>query len=345
MASKVERNKWKKKKQIIIKKIPRCYTHTGYEFNNIKIIEKLILPVLYSTSYFNVGDIKNIELLKILRTKNKIPINKIKHNIKITVEDTFDLNKIDNVKLLIGYGESIMQIYKTRMDIEMEKKHICEAMMKKCTHCGIIDHTRYNCPEFNRQRKEKSKGIEKEGYAKQSKEYRQKIREWRAIPICDRCGDLEKPHKSYGCKENFKCNNCKSNEHKTKDYNVCPRAIDLMTSILEYLVRRYGKEYKKRSDEIRMDHKYGIGKYEIKIYGKDDKQVKVINNKKFERRNDNNKQKLELAMLKRLQEKDKEGKLDESDDDSDNLIAEMEEMMNKENIGVENKCRHQVRMM
>ena len=38
-------------------------------------------------------------------------------------------------------------------------------------------------------------------------------------------------------------------------------------------------------------------------------------------------------MLKHLKERHKNGKLDESDDDDDNLIIDMEEMMSKENIG------------
>ena len=81
---------------------------------------------------------------------------------------------MDNIKLIIGYGEPIMQIYKSRIDIEIEieRKHICEVMM------SIIQDTQ-----------QKSDEIEK-GEAKQSKEYRQKMKEWRAIPICDRCGDL-----------------------------------------------------------------------------------------------------------------------------------------------------------
>lgn len=38
---------------------------------------------------------------------------------------------------------------------------------------------------------------------------------------CNRCGDLENPHKSIECKGKFKCNNCDSNEHKTKEYHKC----------------------------------------------------------------------------------------------------------------------------
>ena len=144
------------------------------------------MPILLSTGYFSNGDISRIELMKILRTRNKIPTHQIKHNLKVTVSDTFDLSKINNVKLKIGYGESIMQIYKTRMNIEIERKHICEVMMKKCMHCGMIDHTRYNCPEFNKQKKEKSDEVEKEGYSKQSRDYRNKMQQWRAVPICDR---------------------------------------------------------------------------------------------------------------------------------------------------------------
>ena len=72
------------------------------------------------------------------------------------------------------------------MDIEIEKKHICKAMMKKCMHCGVINHTRFNCPEFNKQRKKKGDELEKEGYWKKSREYRLNMKQWRATPICDR---------------------------------------------------------------------------------------------------------------------------------------------------------------
>ena len=187
--------------------------------------------MLNSTDFFNDGDIVKVELIKILRTRNNIPTYKIKHNLKITVKDDFDLSQIDNVKLVLGYGESMMQIYKSRMDIEIERKHICEAMMKKCMHCGIINHTRFNCPEFNKQKRKKSEEIEKEGHGKKSKEYRMKIRQWRATPICDRCGDLSDPHKSIGCKKQYKCGNCGSNEHKTKEYMKCSKAITMMTNI------------------------------------------------------------------------------------------------------------------
>ena len=226
------------------------------------------------------------------------------------------------------------------MDIEIERKHLCEVMMKKCMHCGMINHTRYNCPEFNKQKKKKSDEIEREGCNKQSRDYRKKMQQWRAIPICDRCGDLANPHKSIECKKKFKCNNCGSEEHKTKDYGECSKAITMMTSIMEYLVNRYGKEYKSKIDEIRSDHKYGIGKYEMNIYGKNDSQIKKIQNKKFEMENNNNKQKLDMAILKHLKEKEKNGKLDESDDDDDNIIMEMEEMMNKENVG----CSEQMKV-
>ena len=128
--------RWKKQKQIIIKKVPRCYTHTGYEFNDIKEIEQLIVPVLISTCHFQDGDITKVELMKIMKTRNKIPQNKIKHNIKLTMNDRFDLDKIDNTKITIGFGISTIQIYKTRMDMEFETKHICEVIMKKCT-CAL----------------------------------------------------------------------------------------------------------------------------------------------------------------------------------------------------------------
>ena len=125
-----------------------------------------------------------------------------------------------------------MQVYKSRMDIEIERKHICEAMMKKWMHCGIINHTRFNCHEFNKQKNKKSEEIEKEWYGKKSKEYRLKIREWRATPICDRCGDLTNPHKSLGCKKQYKCGNCGANEHRTKEYMKCSKAVTMMTNIL-----------------------------------------------------------------------------------------------------------------
>ena len=110
------------------------------------------------------------------KLKNNIPPNKIKHNIKITVGESFNLTSIENVKLKIGYGESVMQIYKTKMDIEFERKHICEVIMKKCVHCGIINHTRFNCPEFNKQKTKKGDEVEKAGFSKQRKDYRQKMR-------------------------------------------------------------------------------------------------------------------------------------------------------------------------
>ena len=39
-------------------------------------------------------------------------------------------------------------------------------------------------------------------------------------------------------------------------------------SILEYLANRYGEEYKEKIDETRSDHRCGIGKYEMRIFGK-----------------------------------------------------------------------------
>ena len=59
------------------------------------------------------------------------------------------------------------------------------------------------------------------------------MRQGRATPICDRCGDLTHPHKSFGCKNSIKCNNCGSCDHKTKQYKECAKAITTMTSILE----------------------------------------------------------------------------------------------------------------
>ena len=89
--NKFGKTKWKKKKQVIIKNVPRCYTHTGFEFNDIKVIEKLIVPVLNTTNYFNDGDIMKIDLIKIMRTRNNIPKNKIEHNLKITVKREWTL--------------------------------------------------------------------------------------------------------------------------------------------------------------------------------------------------------------------------------------------------------------
>ena len=69
----------KKLKQVIIKKVPRCYTHTGYDFINLKEIEQLIVPVLISTGHFKDGDVIKLELMKINNRRNKIPQYKIKH--------------------------------------------------------------------------------------------------------------------------------------------------------------------------------------------------------------------------------------------------------------------------
>ena len=91
---------------------------------------------MISTGHFQDGDITKVELMKIMKTRNKIPQNKIKHNIKLTMNDRFDLDKIDNTKITIGFGISTIQIYKTRMDMEFETKHICEVIMKKCT-CAL----------------------------------------------------------------------------------------------------------------------------------------------------------------------------------------------------------------
>ena len=112
-----------------------------------------------------------------------------------------------------------------------------------------------------------------------------------------------------------------------------------MTSILVYLMNRYGKDYKQKTELIRGDHRYGIWKYEMRIHGKNEKQIKVINDKKHEIKNFSNKQKLDMVMLQHLKEKEKEDKLDDSDDDDDNMIREMEEMMSKENIGENNKMK------
>ena len=68
--NKFGKTKWKKKKQVIIKKVPRCYTHTGFECNDIKVIEKLIVPVLNSANYFNDGGIMKIDFM---RTRNNMP--------------------------------------------------------------------------------------------------------------------------------------------------------------------------------------------------------------------------------------------------------------------------------
>ena len=80
---------------------------------------------------------------------------------------------------------------------------------------------------------------------------------------------------------------------KTKDYLKCSKAIAMMTSILEYLISRYGKEYKSKIDEIRGNNRYGIGKYGIRIHGKNENQVKAINNKRYEIKNNHNKHKLD----------------------------------------------------
>ena len=101
---------------------------------------------------------------------------------------------------------------------------------------------------------------------------------------------------------------------------------------------RYGKDYKTKSEEIRSDHRYGIGSYEIKIHGKNERQIKEINKKKYENKNNSNKQQLDMIMLQHLQEKEKNGKLGESEDD-DNMITEMEKMMSKENIGMNNNMK------
>ena len=118
------RQQRKKLKQVVIKKVARCYPHTGYEFNNTKETEKLLVPILIK-----------IELMKITNTRNKTPQHKIKHSIKLTVNDKFDLQRIDNVKIIIGFGMSVTQIYKSELDMEFEKKHICEVIMRKCVQC------------------------------------------------------------------------------------------------------------------------------------------------------------------------------------------------------------------
>ena len=86
----------------------------------------------------------------------------------------------------------------------------------------------------------------------------------------------------------------------------------MMTSILEYLIRKYGKEYKNKVDEIRMDYKYG----------KDDK----------------NKDKLDMIILKHLRENETQGKLDESDVESD-VLNDIEEILEKENVGMNDQIK------
>ena len=84
-----------------------------------------------------------------------------------------------------------MQTYKSEMHVEFQKKHICEVIIRKCVHCGRI----------NKQRKIKGEQIEKSDVSKKTKEYRSIMKSWRTVPICDRCGDSENPHKRVDCKK------------------------------------------------------------------------------------------------------------------------------------------------
>ena len=58
----------------------------------------------------------------------------------------------------------------------------------------------------------------------------------------------------------------------------------------------------------------------------------------IKKRNDKNKDKLEMIILKHLREKDTVGKLDESDDEME-VVNEMEEILQKENVGMNEKMQ------